>query len=386
MWHAVPVLTMCGLAIASLNAPASAQTVPSENAGTASSTKPDGSPPPVSAMRGGNGVTARWEVEGYGGFSSRVVSTGSVVLPAAGAPITTSNPTFPSRQTPSWFFGDGSALLNGAITDLGLTSRITPLDGALASLGFGDRGAAGGIRVRRSIGPRLSAELSVDVLAGSPVLTNAFRASVESSRASFDTAFAGLFATGPFASATAAATATTTNGSGQQIVAAGSIRVPWAPRLGLVPYLTLGAGVLARRGGLPSTTLTGTYQALVGTGVPINETDRVVVRYSQGTSPVGVLGAGVRRAVSPRWGIDVDGRLLIGPQPVKVLLDASPTVTQGAPAGFIESFTYPSIQFSNNSSTGRSSSLGGPALQGFTVFSGGVQAHVLVTIGLYARF
>jgi hypothetical protein len=386
MSHVVRVLAMTGLAIAALNGPASAQVASSEGASTASSTKPDGSPPPVSARRGGNGVTARWEVEGYGGFQNRVVSTGSAILPAAGAPITTSNPTFPSRQTPSWFFGDGSALLNDALGDLGLTSRITPLDGLLGSLGFGDRGAAGGIRVRRSIGPRLSAELSVDVLAGSPVLTNAFRTGVESSRASFDTAFAGLFATGPFAGATVTSTAATANGSGQEVVAAGSIRVPWTPHLGVTPYLTFGVGLLSRRGGLPSATLVGNYQAIVASGVPINETDRVVVRYSQGASAVGVLGAGVRRPLSQRWGIDVDGRLLVGPQPVNVLLDASPTVTQGAPAGFIESFTYPSIQFSNNSSTGRSSSLGGPALQGFAAFSGGVQVHVLVTIGVYARF
>jgi hypothetical protein len=377
---------MSGLAIAALIVPASAQVASSEGAGTASSSKPAGPPPPASSMGGGNGVHARWEVEGYGGFSNRVRSTGSAVLPAAGAPITTSNPTFPSRQAPSWFFGDGSALLNGAIEDLGLTSRITPLDGALMSLGVGDRGAAAGIRVRRSIAPRLSLELSVDVLTGSPALSNAFRAGVESSRASFDTAFAGLFATGPFAGAIVTATAATANGSGQQVVAAGSIRVPWAPRLGFAPYLTLGAGALTRRGGLPSATLVGNYQAVVATGVPINETDRVVVRYSQGTSAVGVLGAGVRRAVSPRWGVDVDGRVLVGPQPVKVLLDASPTVTSGAPAGFIESFTYPSIQFSNNASTGRSSSLGGPGLQGFTAFSRGVQAHVLVTIGVYVRF
>jgi hypothetical protein len=386
MWHVVRMLAMTGLAIATLNASASAQIASSEGPGTASLAKPDASPPPGSARSAGTSGTARWEVEGYGGFESRVVSTGSAVLPAAGAPITTSNPTFPSRQTPSWFFGDGSALLNGAIEDLGLTSTITPLDGALASLGFGDRGAAGGIRVRHSIGPRLSAELSIDVMAGSPVLTNAFRAAVESTRSSFDTAFAGLFATGPFAGATVTATTTTANGSGQQVAAAGSIRVPWAPRLGFAPYLTLGVGLLARRGGLPSTTLVGNYQAIVASGVPINETDRVVVRYSQGTSAVGVLGAGVRRPVSERWGIDVDGRLLVGPQPVKVLLDANPTVAPGAPAGFIESFTYPSIQFSNNASTGRSSSLGGPALQGFTAFSGGVAAHALVTIGLYVRF
>jgi hypothetical protein len=390
MWHAIRMLAMTGLAIAAFNVPASAQIGSSEGAGKASSTKPDGQAegPPASAatMQGGNGPAARWEVEGYGGFSNRIVSTGSAVLPAAGAPITTSNPTFPSRQTPSWFFGDGSALLNGALGDLGLTARITPLDSALGSLAFGDSGAAGGIRVRRSITPRLSAELSLDVLTGSTVLTNAFSAAVESSRASFGTAFASLFSTGPFSGASASATAVTANGSGQQVVGTGSIRVPFAPRFHVAPYLTLGAGVLARRGQLPSATITGNYQALAATGIPINETDRVVVRYSQGASAVAVLGAGVRRAVSSHWGVDLDARLFVGPQPVKLLLDANPSVVQGQPAGFIESFTYPSIQFSNNVSTGRSSSLSGPALQGFAAFSGGVQTHALATIGVYARF
>ncbi|HEY6357592.1 MAG TPA: hypothetical protein VIX35_05085 [Vicinamibacterales bacterium] len=377
---------MSGLVVAALDAPVNAQAVDPSGAATAPSTPPSGPPASAAGMQGGSGQAARWEVEGYGGFSNRIVSTGSAVLPAAGAPITTSNPTLPSRQTPSWFFGDGSALLNGALEDLGLTTRITPLDSALASLGFGDSGAAGGIRVRRSITPRLSAELSLDVLTGSPVLTSAFSAAIESSRASFGPAFTSLFSTGPFSSATASATAVTANGSGQQAVGTGSIRVPFAPRFHLVPYLSFGGGVLTRRGQLPSATITGNYQALAPTGVPINETDRVVVRYSQGIRAVAVLGAGVRRAVSSHWGVDLDARLFVGPQPVTLLLDANPSVAQGQPAGFIESSTYPSIQFSNNVSTGRSSSLSGPALQGFTAFSGGIQMHALVTLGVYVRF
>jgi hypothetical protein len=356
------ILAMSGLAVAAFATPARAQSSP------------------VAATR------TVWEVEGYGGFSDRSVATGAAALPAAGAPITTSNPTFPSRQTPSWFFGDGSALLNGALGDLGLPNRITPLDSALGSLGFNARGPAGGLRVRRSITPRLSAELSVDVLGESLGLTNAMSGAVESSRASFVTTFQGLFASGPFSGAAVTATAATANGSGREVATTGSIRLHCAPRFGLVPYFTFGAGVLARTGTLPSATLTGNYQALAVGSVPINETDRVVVRFSQGAGVVAVLGAGLRRAVSARWGIEADGRVLVGPDPAHALLDASPSVASGTPAGFIESFTYPSIQFSNSPSTGRSSSLGGPALQGFSALSGGVQAHVLVTLGVYVRF
>lgn len=328
---------------------------------------------------------SRWEVEGYGGFSSRVESTGSATLPAAGPPITTSNPTFPSRQVPSWFFGDGSTLLNGAITDLGLQGGITSLDPAFDSLGFGDRGLAAGVRARRTLTPRLSAELSLDVLTGTPTLSGAFLAAVESTRSSFVNAFAGLFGSGPFSGTTVSATAVTANGSGQQLAGTGAIRVMFGPRFHVVPYITVGGGILGRHGSLPSVVLQGNYQALVGGSVPINETDHVVVRYQQSASPIAVLGGGLRRAVSDRWGLDFDVRALVGPPPVAVLIDAAPSVVQATPAGFIETFTYPSVQFSNNPSTGRSSSLSG-GLQGFSAFSGGITAHVIVAVGIYARF
>ena len=75
-----------------------------------------------------------WEIEGYGGVvAARTASGGSRTLPAPGLPIVTSNPIFPSHQVPSWFFGDGVALLNGVNGELGAAGRITPLDAA-----FGD--------------------------------------------------------------------------------------------------------------------------------------------------------------------------------------------------------------------------------------------------------
>jgi hypothetical protein len=327
-----------------------------------------------------------WEIEGYGGFAGRIRATGSAALPGAGAPITTSNPTFPSRQAPSWFFGDGASLLNDAIGDLGLPGRLTPLDSALASLGFGDQGGAAGLSLRRAWGSRCSVELAADVFAGSPAFTPALRSAVEASRASFANAFSSLLATGPFASAAVSATSAFADGSGQQIVVTGALHVPVGRLFHLAPYLTLGAGVLTRSGSLPLVTLVGHYAAVAAGGVPIAETDHVTVRFTQGPRPVVVVGAGLRHALSARWGLDLDSRLFIGPQPVQELIDATPTVAQGTPAGFIESFTYPSIQFSNNASTGRVSSLGGPGLSGFSVLTGGLQLHGLVALGLYARF
>jgi hypothetical protein len=99
------------------------------------------------------------------------------------------------------------------------------------------------------------------------------------------------------------------------------------------------------------------------------------------------MGAGLRRELSPRWGLRIDGRLLLGPNGTHALIDATPTVATLAPPGYVETATYPSIQFSNNPSTGRVSSLGAPGLQGFAVFSGtGVQLRGMVTVGIFVKF
>ena len=79
--------------------------------------------------------TSSWEIEGYGGIvAARTASEGSRTLPAAGPPLVTSNPIFPSHQVSSWFFGDGASLLNGVNGELGAAGRITPLDSAFAPL------------------------------------------------------------------------------------------------------------------------------------------------------------------------------------------------------------------------------------------------------------
>jgi len=342
--------------------------------------------PPPSASTPPPSTGPTWEITAYGGYGGRMHAGGSVTLPAAGAPLVTSNPTFPSRAVPSWFFGDGATLLNNASGDLGLANPIRPLDPMLTAAALTDRGAVGGVRLGRRLSGRLWLEVGVDVLAGGPALSSGFTRTIEASRASFVSAFTGLLAAGPFSSTTVGATSATTNGAGRQVVTSGTVRWSSGPRLHVVPYVTVGGGVLARTGTLPTATLVGSYQTVAAGAFPIHETDTVTVRFAQNAAAVGILGGGLRRAFSDRWGLDIDGRLLIGPQKVDVLLDATPLVAHGAPAGFIESFSYPSIQFSDDPATGRQSSLSAPALQGLTVFSGGLGVHGLFTVGIYARF
>jgi hypothetical protein len=330
-----------------------------------------------------------WEIEGYGGIGlTGMPRTGSSALPSPGAPLTTSSPIFPSRQTSSWFFGDGAILLNDVNAEFGVTSRITPLDTALDSLGLADAGAAAfGIRVRKGLTSRLSAELGLDVMTGSPQLTDELLAAVESSRTSFETAISSLLSTGPFVGTIVQASGTGIGGSSREIAATGAIHYVLTAHRRFVPYATFGAGLISRTGNLPSATLEGRYRSSVLGVVPIDESDRVTIRYEQTPAFVAVFGGGVRRAISNRWGFRIDGRVLAGGTTSRLLLDAVPSVARGAPAGFIESFSNPSIQFSNDPSTGRQSTLGGPPVQDFAAFTGGgLQTRFLVTLGIYTRF
>ena len=154
----------------------------------------------------------------------------------------------------------------------------------------------------------------------------------------------------------------------------------------LVPYGTFGGGVIAGSGSLPSASLEGRYRFSVLGEVPIDETDHVALRYARGSALVAALGGGLQRDMSGRWSLRVDARLLMGPDTTRVLVDAIPSSTRTGPSGFVESFTNPGVQFSNDPSTGRRSTLSAPALQGFEVFSGGFQARTFLSVGIVRRF
>jgi hypothetical protein len=329
----------------------------------------------------------RWEIEGYGGIvAARTASAGSRTLPAPGPPLVTSNPTFPSREIPSWFFGDGASVLNGANTELGASGRITPLDAVFAPLGSARVGAAG-VRVRRRLSARMSAEIGVDALTAPDDRVSDLAAAVDASRDSFRTAFTGLLRTGPFAGVVVDATGESGSAVRRRDTAVTlALSARFAPWGRFVPYATFGGGVIAGTGSLPSASLEGRYRFSVIGEVPIDETDRVSLRYTRGTGVVVVLGGGLQRDMSSRWGLRVDARLLMGPDTTRVLVDTAPSSVRSGPSGFVESFTNPGVQFSNDPSTGRRSTLSAPAQQGLEVFSGGFQTRTLVTVGIVRRF
>jgi len=337
----------------------------------------------------GPGNGGRWEIEAHGGFTmTRLPSGGDVTLPPAGPAVPTSSPIFPSREVPSWFFGDGASLLNAVNEDFGVDARMLPLESALAVFGLDTGGTAtGGFRLRRVFTPVYAAEFSFDLMTGSGRLSDEFLAAVDATRASYEPAFQALLATGPFASPDITTSGRTADDQGRQVALTGTL-VQTLGRGGTFrPYVVAGGGAVIGVGTLPAVTLDGRYRFRILDLVPIDETDAVTLEFEQRTTWVGVVGAGVRRDVSDTWGVRVDGRLFFGPNPVRALVTATPSVASGTPAGFIESFTAPSVQFSNDPSTGRQSSLGGPGLQQFEIFTGdGIQTRISIVAGVFVRF
>lgn len=333
----------------------------------------------------------RWEVEGLGGLSLfSLPSSGDAALPPAGPPLPTSGPTNPSRRVPTWFLGDGASLLNGTNADFGVVSRLVPLDAALGRPGLsGSNAPAAGLRLRRHLSSRWSLEAGAEFHAGAVDIDPALLDAVEQARASFEAAFQGLFTSGPFTGITVKADTAIDGQSSRELILSGTVRRAF-PLGSLTPYLLAGGGIIARLGDLPRIDLTGAYQFTVSTTqgqATFSESDSLTLRFEQRAGVVGIAGAGVQRQLSDRVGLSVDGRVFLGRETLVLRLDSTPEVATRTPGAFIESFTTPAVQFSNNTATGRDSTLSGTPLTGFTAFtSSGLQVRYVLTAGVSVRF
>ena len=330
----------------------------------------------------------RWSVEAYGGVSfGRWSGGGEQTLPAAGAPIATSSPVFPSWSVPTWFLGDGAAFLNNVAAGFGLTNRITPLDAALSAKGVSGVGQfLTGVRITGLLQSPWSVEFGAEFAAQPADLSGDTRASLAVTAESFKATFGELFATGPFTAPVVTSGATTFAGGARDVTVTAALRTEMAAIGGFATYAVAGGGVVFPVGGAATAVLDGRYRFRIAGTVAVDETDSLTVRYLGRTTFVTVFGGGVERVVGGKLGLRIDARVLAGPAATKVEVSSSPVVVTGSPAGFIESFTYPNLQFSNNSSTGRRSTLGAPGLDGATVFSGGWSIRARATVGVFVRF
>ena len=341
----------------------------------------------ILAVPAGAQTTRKWEFEfhiGAGTVSNLPDGTSS--LPAAGPPFTTIVGTA-SRRIPSFYFGDGSRLLNQVNAALGLAPTITPLDPLLQSpLAEREQGAMFGLRLSRAITRRYGVEFSVDYGRSPLVLRQSVVDGIEVTRASYVPAFAALIGTGPFVGPTVTSVSTFDQKKGSQILATGAVTINLLTSGRAIPYVTAGAGYAAHTGGTPSVSLEGNYRFQTEGRSPMNETDSVALHTVVDEAAVGLFGGGFKFLLSRRWGVRFDLRALFNEVSTKTLMDTHSRQASGTPSGAAASRSTPSLQFSNNGSLGLSS-LAGPALGGFRAFEGtGWQTRTNISAGLYVRF
>ena len=345
-------------------------------------------PPPVS--------TAKWEIEFHaGGVFGTTPTVGSAITAFPVGEAFTAPGVFgrPSRYASTWYFGDGATLLNQIAAGFGavpVTSRIASLDPVLTRGSLErKRNAAFGFRVSRRLTSRFGAEFSVDSHGETYRFTDAAVSGIEATRASFEPVWDGIIATGAgglFTNGATSSTTTLANATRRRTNLTGALTIALTQGSRFEPYVTGGGGVSFRTGDLPTATLTGNYRFLFLGIAPLDESDAVRVHFTaRDTVAVGVVGGGLKYAISPRQGLRVDARVHFSPNAIDTLVDARPSLVPGTPAFVIPSTTTPAIVFSNTSTT--RGNLTGPSIVDLKTFSGsGLDIQSSVTVGYFVRF
>ena len=334
----------------------------------------------------------KWTVEffGGGGFGGGTGGDVSTDFPA-GAAFTT-EAGFPSREVPSWYFGDGARLFNEVRAQFASQFNVTfpqivALDPLFADGLSRSGGVTFGARLTRQLNPRYELEFALQHTQGSLALSDAGETAVEAARASFDEAFRGLLGNMPQSGLQVSSSAEipeSVSASQTAITVVLNITLTRAHKP-LVPYVSLGLGRVANSAETLRTRLRGNYQFRFLDINPFNESDTVTVRSTdEDNTTVGVFGGGVLYELSAKQGLRFDVRVHAGSSGLVTELDASPAVSTLTPALALPSNTSPGIQFSNTTTLKTSLS---DRISDQTVFTGsGVGLRVHLTVGYFFRF
>ena len=352
--------------------------------------------PPASALAqtSGGSPARNWEIEVHAGGIWMGRATGATTaMPPPGEPFTTLNGR-PSRYEPSWYFGDGSTLLNqwsAAFTIIPRMERITPLDPVLTeSAARPSHTGSFGVRVGRRVSRRITAELNVDYGPSTLELSNDALGDIEASRATFTRVFNEAFspAQGGFVNPSASSASEIDEATGGQIVTTGALVLKLRAGGVLVPYVTGGLGGVFTHGRSPSVTLTGNYSMspAFNPSARFNETDSATVRFVRPDRALaGVMGGGFTLDLSDRNGFRFDLRWHVTSNAVDTEVSASPLTINGTPMASLGSATTPSVTFTNNPNL--RPSLSGPPITAFRTREGtGVRIDTAFTIGYFRRF
>ena len=333
-----------------------------------------------------------WEIEIHGGaLISSNPTAGSTALPPPNPPVPFIPPSsaFILEPVPSWFFGDGTTILNGAVPAR-LGAAIVPLDAMLKSR-FVERGSGGsiGLRIDRPLSTRLTAEASIDWANGQLGLLARSNEAVQTSETSFLTTWNALLGIVPGVDKAVSSDANVKGGSGSQVVTTGTLLINIEPRHNFTPYVALGAGYIASSAG-PSLTLTGNYRFAFGDPavalLRIDQTDTVTVQSTARNTVTWVVGGGLKYAVSNRWGVRVDVRDHINRDVIQTTVSAVPT-SAPTPDSFALTLGFASGETLVFSANPNFRSTLSSTVNDFRTFKGsGIVNQVNASAGIFWRF
>ena len=349
------------------------------------STPPSGAP--------STAIAPPWEIEVHGGFEPWDFGFGLGPPPTTGAEfVGTATGVGVTAQVPSWFFGDGAALLAAAPTNAPIFT--TPLDGALRESGLQQRGFLAGLSVNHRLTNRLAVGVAVDGGLSRSHVDSFTRDAVTAAGPNYVAKFHGIFTSAPAVFTNSSETAqSAVEDGGRPLRLTGTLTWHLVPRGRIRPFVLVGAGATRLIGAPPSATLVGHYGfqfvpvpghlafSTTGGPVAIDETDRVTVRYgSQRVRPVAVVGFGFTGDISRRSGVRFGIQAILG---ASTSVDVSTTLSSLAgPASTASYGVLKALQFSTN--PGVPSSLSVPVTQ-LQTFNGGFRCQIEMIAGYSVR-
>jgi hypothetical protein len=323
-----------------------------------------------------------WEIEGHTGGAWTSAPGNSTTPLTAGPQFTTLN-GFASRQVRSWYFGDGTALLNAHMQAVGFAQRVTDLTPVLTTESTSSSGFSPfGVRASRTMSPRMGLEIAFELL-GSRTLSDDARDGAAATQNSFKATWDQRLQPGLVSHAVTSAL-TTTDGGGQMLLT-GALSYNLRRSGRLLPYVVAGGGLWASTGNTPEMKLVGDYQFTTSSGNAYHQTDTVTARFRSGTGGVVLAGLGVKYALTSRSGLRADYRFHVGSDPSTVELNWDPRTTVSGGATLAFSGT-PALQITNSSTIQKSLSLTQTTPDVQVASSDGMRRMSQLSVGYFYRF
>ena len=335
------------------------------------------SKPPSSQPAG-----SRWEISFHGGLQlAGTTPKGTSQTPFPGPTFVMADGTTPTRAVSSWYFGDGTVLLNQVLALRGIGS-LRPLERPGWPV-TSQSGAEVGVRIARHLKGSMWFEASVDFGLQGLRFDDATRDRVEAARAGFETAFTSLAASA--ASIISASTVTSTSSfasGGRRLLVSGVVQYRGAERP-VRPVVLAGMGLASTIGNPATLTLTGIYRFTTPAQAVIEETDTIRLHYDASSSVVWILGGGMMHDLSRSSAYRVEFRVLASSTKLSAHLDAVPSRVTASPGGvLVLNATNPGLQFSSSSTIQPSLNA---VRTGFAAFTGEGSSYQLVMSASYVR-